>query len=57
MKLGIYPKGSFLEFYDQEFWDEVDAVEIPGMPNASWDRKAAYLLWRERATVDFDDLL
>ena len=39
------PDAAFLSFFADEFPRRLDAVEIPGMPAASWDRKAAYLLW------------
>lgn len=35
-------------FFGGEFQKELAAVEIPGMPDASWDRKAAWLLLAER---------
>lgn len=30
---------------DTSFWRMVDRVVIPGAAGASWDRRAAYLLW------------
>lgn len=42
---------AFIEFFAGDYkgksrWDLLlEAVEVPGMPDASWDRKAAYLLW------------
>ena len=41
----------FVKFFSADYksdseWDKLlDAVEIPGMEGASWDRKAAYLYW------------
>lgn len=36
----------FLEFFDKEFKDMLSEADIPGMSeDASWDRKAAWLLW------------
>lgn len=40
-----YRPGSFLHFHANEFQDRLEEVEIPGMVGASWDRRAAYLLW------------
>ena len=39
------PDPAFLEFFAGPWQRQLDAVEIPGMSGASWDRKAAYLLW------------
>ena len=45
------PDPDFIRFFSGDYrnpsaWDRLlEAVEIPGMPSASWDRKAAYLLW------------
>jgi hypothetical protein len=45
------PDAAFVEFFSGDYkgksrWDLLlEAVEIPGMAGASWDRKAAYLLW------------
>lgn len=35
----------FLAFFAGPFADALRAVEIPGMGTASWDRRAAWLLW------------
>ena len=46
------PDPAFVEFFSGDYksnsrWDVLlESVEIPGMPDASWDRKAAYLLWQ-----------
>lgn len=37
---------TFDEFFQGAFQRALGAVQIPGTPDASWDRKAAYLLWR-----------
>ena len=39
------PDPAFLTFFDTAFRRRVETAEIPGLPNASWDRKAAWLLW------------
>lgn len=45
------PDPDFIEFFSADYkskseWQKLlDAVEIPGMDNPSWDRRAAYLLW------------
>ena len=36
---------AFLEFFAKEFQERLEGIEIPGMEGASWDRRAAYLLW------------
>ena len=36
----------FLAFFAGPFADALRAVEIPGMETASWDRRAAWLLWK-----------
>ena len=41
----MYRPGTFLHFYHGGWTQKLDAVEIPGMEGASWDRKAAWLLW------------
>lgn len=46
---------AFLHFFATQFQRELNEVIIPGMPGASWDRKAAYLLWLERKPLDQDD--
>lgn len=42
------PDPDFLKFFADGFQRELEAVAIPGMADASWDRKAAWLLWSER---------
>lgn len=39
---------AFLDFFDGPFQRELERVDIPDMPDASWDRRAAWLLWTER---------
>ena len=51
---------AFLRFFERAFQKRLELVEVPGMPAASWDRKAAYLLWRAEGNVapaarDLDD--
>lgn len=57
----LYEAGTFLNFYHGEFDRELLAVEIPGMSGASWDRRAAWLLWLARGNppdpVDVDSSL
>lgn len=36
---------AFLRFFETTFVEAMIHAEIPGMPTASWDRKAAWLLW------------
>ena len=36
---------AFAKFFAEEFPILLDTTEIPGSPGASWDRRAAYLLW------------
>jgi len=36
---------AFLAFFEKTFDEAMTRAEIPGMPTASWDRKAAWLLW------------
>ena len=40
------PDAAFVEFFAGPWQRQLEAVEIPGMPGASWDRKAAFLLWQ-----------
>lgn len=49
----VYEDGSFLHFYHGEFSDKVLNVVIPDQglqkfDGASWDRKAAWVMWAER---------
>lgn len=37
---------AFVKFFDGEFHRALHDVVIPGMETASWDRRAAYLLWQ-----------
>lgn len=46
----MHEPGSFLHYFHGEFEDAIREVEIPGMSQPSWDRRAAYLLWSERNT-------
>lgn len=39
------PDAAFLKFFATDFQQMLERVEIPGLAQASWDRKAAYLLW------------
>lgn len=39
------PDAAFLRFFAGPWQAALDRIEIPGMPGASWDRKAAYLLY------------
>lgn len=36
---------AFVRFFEGTFSRALEATDIPGMDNASWDRRAAYLLW------------
>lgn len=40
---GQQPSPQFLAFFDV-FQQALNHVEVPGMANASWDRRAAWLL-------------
>lgn len=49
------PDPEFKAFFVGEWRALHEAVTIPGMPHASWDRKAAYLYWelsRNSAPLD-----
>lgn len=35
----------FLRFFNEEFRNRLGRANVPGLPHASWDRKAAWLLW------------
>lgn len=37
---------AFTAFFEGDFDRALRAVEIPGLETASWDRRAAYLLWQ-----------
>lgn len=37
---------AFLAFFAGEFQDRLKAAQVPGMETASWDRRAAWLLWQ-----------
>jgi hypothetical protein len=37
---------AFTAFFNGEFDRALRGVVIPGMETASWDRRAAYLLWQ-----------
>lgn len=37
---------AFLSFFDGEFSERLRATRIPGVEAASWDRRAAWLLWQ-----------
>jgi len=39
------PDAAFTHFFAGPFQTALERVEIPGLAGASWDRKAAYLLW------------
>lgn len=41
----VKPDPAFVDFFHNEWKDRHEAVQVPGMPFASWDRKAAWLLW------------
>lgn len=41
----MIPQAAFQQFFASEFQRALDRVEIPGLDGASWDRKAAWLLW------------
>lgn len=44
----LYRPDTFMNFYHGEWDDILHTVQIPSMEGASWDRRAAYLLWTER---------
>ncbi len=35
----------FTAFFEGAYQRALDTVQVPGEPDASWDRKSAYLLW------------
>ena len=43
-----YQPGAFLHFYHGDWDDKLSSISIPHMEGASWDRRAAYLLWLEK---------
>lgn len=49
---GEQPDPEFKAFFHGEWKELMDAVTVPGLPYASWDRKAAYLLWVMGAHYD-----
>jgi hypothetical protein len=42
----------FLRFYHGEWQDMLEAIEVPDMPECSWDRKAAYMFWAGEGRKD-----
>ncbi len=40
------PDPAFLTWFDTVWSEMLRAASVPGMPTASWDRKAAWLLWQ-----------
>jgi len=42
---------TFAEYFAEEWQRTLEAVQVPGMPDASWDRKAAWLVWQSRPTA------
>lgn len=42
---------TFTEFFNDDWQRLLERVEIPGMPGASWDRKAAYLFLTKEGTA------
>jgi len=40
------PDAAFIAFFAGPFQRLLETTEIPGMTGASWDRKAAFLLWQ-----------
>ena len=36
---------AFIEWYDGPFQAMLERSKVPGMADASWDRRAAWLLW------------
>lgn len=49
------PDPTFVKFFDGKWQRRLDACRIPGMDKASWDRKAAYLLWLAEGKPDDAD--
>jgi hypothetical protein len=47
-----YRPGTFLHFYHGEWDDRLSSITIPHMEGASWDRRAAYLLWLEQGGTE-----
>lgn len=45
----------FLKFFAGDWQALLEAVDVPGMAGASWDRKAAWLYWElERDSTGYD---
>ena len=42
----------FIRFFEVEFSARLKHVEIPGMDNPWWDRRAAWLLWQARGRAE-----
>jgi hypothetical protein len=42
---GMQPDPEFKAWFATEWKRLIEAVEVPGMKYASWDRKAAYIAW------------
>lgn len=40
------PDAAFLDFFAGQWQRLLETTEIPGLADASWDRKAAFLLWQ-----------
>jgi hypothetical protein len=39
------PDPDFVKWFGGDFQRRLEATVVPGMADASWDRKAAWLLW------------
>jgi hypothetical protein len=44
-KPGDQPDPDFVAFFNGDWQRLLETVQIPGMNEPSWDRRAAYLLW------------
>ena len=42
------PDPAFVTFFADEWQKLLETTQVPGMPDASWDRRAAWLLWCAR---------
>ena len=42
------PDPEFIAFFASGWQTLLDRAEVPGLADASWDRKAAYLFWQLR---------